>query len=82
MLQILESKIHTLLLTVKKLKEDNERLTNENCHLVSQIEAMKGNLLKDCHNMDELHKERELTKLVVDDLIRSIDSLVEKEQVK
>ena len=81
-LQILENKIHSLLLLIKKLKEQNECLSNENVQLIAQIESMKNNMLKESHDMDELTKERELTKMVVDDLIRNIDSLVEKEQVK
>ena len=71
-----------MLLLIKKLKEDNEHLSKENVQLIAQMEAMKNNMLKENHDLDELHKERELTKMVVDDLIRNIDSLVEKEQVK
>lgn len=81
-LQVLENKIHSLLLLIKKLKEHNEHLTHENVQLAAQIESMKNNMLKENHDIGELHKERELTKMVVDELIKNIDSLVEKEHVK
>jgi hypothetical protein len=40
---------------------------------------LQNSLKDDCKRIDELKQEKELTRLVVDDLIKSIDSLVENQ---
>lgn len=73
-LKVLEGKIATLLGMIKKLKKENEALVQENMELAGKLEKLETTVLKDTKKLD---KERELTKNVVDDLIKSIDSLVD-----
>lgn len=56
----------------KELEADNARLLQENALLTAQVNAMEGSLLKGNERVEE-------TKVVVDDLIRSIDALVRNE---
>ncbi len=92
MLGLLEKKLAELVEHAKRLKEQNdelrkqfEQLAQENARLIQdnallqgRIEVLELSLLKD---KEELSQEKELTKMVVDGLIKSIDSLVEQEQV-
>lgn len=57
-----------------------EAMKEENFRLQSQIEKMEETLLARHQNIEGLNQERELTKMAVDDLIRSIDILIEPEQ--
>ncbi len=52
----------------------------ENTSLRSQIEKLEDTLLVRHQNVEGLNQERELTKMAVDDLIKSIDVLFEAEQ--
>lgn len=56
----------------KALKAENALLLQENTQLTAQVNAMEGSVLKGNERMEE-------TKVVVDDLIRSIDALVRNE---
>lgn len=56
----------------KELKSENTKLLQENTTLAGQVSAMEGSLLKGNERIEE-------TKVVVDDLIRSIDALVRNE---
>lgn len=92
-LKVLEEKIATLVGVVQDLKAKNEalktenekakkecealqyeraELLKENAHLLSKFDAMENSLHKGNERMEE-------TKVVVDDLIRSIDALVGNE---
>lgn len=57
---------------LKELKNENTRLLQENALLTAQVNAMEGSVLKGNERIEE-------TKVVVDDLIRSIDALVRNE---
>jgi FtsZ-binding cell division protein ZapB len=56
----------------KKLSDENAKLLQENAQLTKQVGAMESSLLKGNEHIEE-------TKVVVDDLIRSIDALVRNE---
>ena len=71
-LSLLEKKITDLLDLIKKLKDENKALTEQNYSLLEKIDVLESAILKD---KEELEQEKELTKLVVDGLINSIDSL-------
>jgi|ERR1700733_2645989 predicted nuclease with TOPRIM domain len=92
-LKILEEKITSLVELINKLKTENAELKTENANLAqelaqvgeensqlsSKLLAVEGSLQKDSHRLDELKQEKELTRIVVDDLIKSLDSLVESQ---
>lgn len=66
--------------TVKQLKTENERLAAENTQLVERLMSMEVSVHADVKRVEELDQEKALTKMVVDDLIKSIDSLIESEK--
>ena len=84
-LKKLQGKISLLVEVAKKLKADkeqvlleNEMLMEENGELKIQLANLENSLLKERKNIDDLSQERAMTKMVVDDLIKSIDLLVEE----
>lgn len=93
-LGLLESRIKSLVELVGKLKDENTRLRIENSRLIeeslhlsgvvsvlqSKMDSFEGAFSENNKNLDVLSQEKELTKMFVDDLIRSIDSLVEENQ--
>ncbi|KKP29153.1 MAG: hypothetical protein UR12_C0014G0017 [candidate division TM6 bacterium GW2011_GWF2_30_66] len=93
-LNLLEGKIKSLVELVNKLKDDGIRLKTENARLAdenaclaekvftlqAQVDSFEGAIVENSKNLDELSQEKALTRMVVDDLIKSIDSLVEENQ--
>lgn len=75
-LAVLEEKIKNLVQLVSQLRSENNSLRAENKHLQEQVEALETSVLNDRSAVDQ---EKELTRLVVDGLIESIDALVESE---
>lgn len=85
-LQILEQKIATLIESKRRdigiisdLKDKNDNLHKEIIQLKDQLEKIENSLLLRHQNIEELNQERELTKMAVDDLIKSIVLLVDQE---
>lgn len=87
LLQSLENKVVVLVGLVQKLKQENAQFKEdisgfekEKKELKKQIEMLESSMLKESNRLQEqLQKEKELTKTVVDDLIRNIDAIVEGE---
>ena len=79
MLKQLEEKLICLAELVKELKTENAKLAEENAQLTAQLVMLQNALKDDTRRLDELKQEKELTRVVVDDLIKSIDSLVENQ---
>ena len=79
-LNLLEKKIASLVELLKAEKEFSARLTEEKNQLAARLDIVETSLLKGTQNIEELNQERVLTKMVVDELINSIDKLVEREQ--
>jgi len=75
-LSILEKKVVFLIDSIKQLKNENVRLVDENAELVARLAKAEGATKL----MEEFDQERALTKLVVDDLIKNIDSIIECEK--
>lgn len=75
-LSLLEKKVIDLLDSNKKLKSENIELAEKNQLLNEKIDALEMSMLKE---KDDLDQEKEITKMVVDGLLKSIDSLVESE---
>lgn len=92
-LNILEERLASLIALAQKLKDNNVRLQadnemlqsenanflQENLQLISRLELREKVAVKESQEIDELYQEKKLTKSVVDNLIKSIESLVEKE---
>lgn len=78
-LNILESKIASLLALITDLRAEQERLTEENMRLKEHIEVLEHSLLKNHQSLEELQQEKSLTKMVVDDLIKNIDLCIKDE---
>lgn len=75
-LSVLEEKVSLLLDLVKGLKEQNACLEKVNSDLLQKIELLESSTLD---QNQQVADEKALTKIVVEDLIRSIDSFVQKE---
>lgn len=78
-LKLLEEKLVSLAELVKELKTENAKLAEENAQLAAKLSMLQNSLNDDTHRIEELKQEKELTRIVVDDLIKSIDSLVENQ---
>ena len=78
-LNVLESKIAALVALIKELKTENAKLAEENAQVLAKLESIKTSALDDSKRVQNLDKEKALTKSLVDDLIKNIDSLVEQE---
>lgn len=79
-LQRLEEKVVSLIELIKELKTENAKLIEENAQLEAKLKGLESSLSEDTAHLEELSKEKERTKMVVDELMKSIDSLVEIEQ--
>lgn len=78
-LNLLEKKIASLVGLLKTERELNIRISDEKAQLAARLEIVETSLLKGSQSIEELNQERVLTKMVVDELICSIDKLVEHE---
>jgi len=92
-LSLLENKIKSLIELVNKLKKDNCSLNEKNAQLVDEnsqlsqeirrlgdkVETFRSSTLEHDKDLEELSQEKKLTKMVVEDLIKNIDSFVAKE---
>lgn len=79
-LNVLEKKVTSLIELIKSLKADKIALEEENCLLRSKLENLENTMLVQEKREKDWNQEIELTKMAVDDLIKSIDILVEQEQ--
>ena len=79
-LSILEKKVVSLIDIIRELKAENARLVEENTQLVVKLTMMQGAVQEDAKRVEELDQEKALTRMVVDDLIKNIDALVEGEK--
>lgn len=61
------------------LKVENTKLTEGNADLNAQVNFLEVTLEKENKQTSDLSEEKSLAKLVVDDLIKSIDALIERE---
>ena len=63
-----------------QLTVDQAQLAEENAQLSARVKETEHSSAKGSKKLEELSKERELTKVAVDDLIKSIDGLVNSEK--
>jgi len=78
-LGVLEQKIEQLVSLIKKLKSENNRLVKENQELSEIVHSFENARKEQNHDLNELHKEREVTKGALDNLIKSIETLMSSE---
>lgn len=76
----LKTKISHLIEKTKELKAENIRLVKKNEQLVQKLESIEVSVLQNTKKIEVLNQEKTLTKAVVDDLIKSIDSLMGNEK--
>lgn len=77
-LNVLEQKIGKLIELVKKVQEQNAQLLQERAQLCDQLELLERALLVRNQSAEDRSKELALTQGIVDELIKSIDSVVEQ----
>lgn len=76
-LQILEEKVGRLIEMIKHSKEEVVSLKQKNKELHAQLRALEGSLVSETRDLEELSQEKMVTKMVVDNLLHSIDALIE-----
>ena len=79
-LTLLEEKVIRLVDMVKNLKLSNQTLQEENQMLKNQLMKTESNLVSETKDLEELSQEKMMTRMLVDDLIKSIDSLVDQKE--
>lgn len=77
---VLEQKVAMLIDIIKNLKTENARLAQENTQLNAQILIMQENMMNDAKQTEDLNQEKAVTYLVVDEIIKNIDSIIETEK--
>lgn len=73
-LDILEKRVADLVALAGKLKQDNDSLSCENASLRQQLEELQMCVME---GKQENSQERELTRMMVDSIIKNIDTVVE-----
>jgi translation elongation factor EF-1alpha len=79
-MSLLEEKIEKLVSFIQKIQSEKMVLETENRELKKNITALETIVMQESKSAEALHEEKEMTKLVVDNLIKSIDSLVGSEK--
>jgi len=79
-LTLLEEKVIRLVEMIKNLKQANQSLQEENQQLKHQLLKTESSLVAETKDLEELSQEKMLARMLVDDLIKSIDSLVDQKE--
>jgi FtsZ-binding cell division protein ZapB len=75
----LQQENDSLKIEVQELKAENANLVEINAQFTIQLKAIENSILLETDHVKELKEERSVTRSALDDLIRSIDSIVENE---
>ena len=75
----LQSKYDSLKAEFAELKTENDMLFEGNAQLTFQLNAIEKSVQKETGHVQELTEERSMTRSALDELIKSIDSIVENE---
>lgn len=75
-----QSELASLKLDHTRLREECAKQQDEIIALKKNIEMFESSVMEAKTDLEDFHQEKALTKMLVDDLISSIDSLVEQEQ--
>lgn len=76
-LNLLEEKVVRLIEMVKTSKDELLVLKQKNKDLHAQLRALEDSLVLETKDLEELSQEKMATKMVVDNLLHSIDALIE-----
>ncbi len=76
----LKEKIEQLIILVKELKNENTKVDKENKQLAKKLQSIESTSANNENDVKELSSEKARTKMVVDDLIKSIDSFIKTEK--
>jgi cell division protein FtsB len=76
-LTALEEKVLHMVEMLKAHKSEIASLKEKNKDLQSQIKALESSLVSETKDLEELSQEKMMTKAFVDNLLHSIDSLIE-----
>ncbi|MEX0940658.1 MAG: hypothetical protein WDZ41_04830 [Candidatus Babeliales bacterium] len=79
-LSALQDKIEKLIALVKELKVENDVLAKENKQLAKKVESISSTAQINETDLKELNEEKNRAKMVVEDLIKNIDSFISIEQ--
>lgn len=79
-LSALQEKIEQLIGLVKDLKTENTKLDKENKQLSKKLQSLELTASTNQDDVKKLSDEKARTKMVVDDLIKSIDSFISTEK--
>ena len=79
-LSALQDKIEQLIVLVKSLKTANAKLEKENKQLAKKIDSIESTVTSNEQDVKELSEEKMRTKMVVDDLINSIETFMKVEK--
>lgn len=77
--EILRSESEVLQKEIVELRAENAHFVEENMHITAKLHDLASCAQAESKELSELYQEKKYTKQVVDDLIKSIESLVEKE---
>jgi len=75
----LEKNIDILKEELTLVKAENSKFAEDNAELITKLHSLESLTQKDNKQLRDLNEEKSLAKLVVDDLIKSIDALIERE---
>ena len=75
----LKTENNSLKIETQESKAENVKLAENNAQLVMQLNAIENSILLETDHVNELKEERSVTRSALDDLIKSIDSIVENE---
>lgn len=76
---VLNQENDLLKLENSELQLEKAKLVEGNAQITAQLNAIEDSILLETNHIHELKEERSVTRLVLDDLIKSIDSIVENE---
>jgi len=75
----LQQENDSLKIEAQELKAENASLVEINAQFTIQLKAIENSILLETDQVKELKEERSVTRSALDDLIKSIDSIVENE---
>ena len=79
-LGLLEEKVIRLIEMVKSLKDENLAMKQKVKELQAQLRAVEGSLVSETKDLEELSQEKMVTQMVLDNLLHSIDALIETKE--
>lgn len=76
-LTLLEEKVVGLIDLVQSTRDENLMLKEKNKDLQAQLKALEVSLVSETKGLEELSQEKMMTQMAVDNLLHSINSMIE-----